>query len=158
LDYYTGIIFEVILRNDRSLGTICAGGRYANLCSMFSKQQFSGVGVAFGFERLVEALEARGQLAEARLATQVLVVNFGGELAGSALSIARKLRQAGVSTEFYFDEAKLPKQFKYADKKGIPWVVICGEDEVKKGTVVLKDMRTGEQEELKQEQLVERMQ
>lgn len=157
LDYYTGIIFEVILQNDRSLGTICAGGRYANLCSMFSKQQFSGVGVAFGFERLVEALEAREQLADARLATQVLVVNFGGELTGSAMSIAQKLRQAGVSTEFYFDEAKLPKQFKYADKKGIPWVLICGEDEVKKGTVILKNMRTGEQDELKLEQAVERV-
>lgn len=157
LDYYTGLIFEVVLKDDRGLGTICAGGRYANLCSMFSREEFSGIGLAFGFERLVEALETRGQLENIKLQTQVLVVNFGEELATASLELAQKLRSANIATELYFDEAKLAKQFKYADKKGIPWVIICGEEETKKGVLLLKNMVTGEQNELLMERAIERI-
>ena len=154
LDYYTGIIFEVVLLEDRSLGTICAGGRYANLCGMFCNDQFSGVGVAFGFERLVEALQSRELLTGIGLASQVLIVNFGSKLDSANLQLATTLRAAGINTEYYFEDAKLAKQFKYADKKQIPYVAVQGEGEQKRGVVVLKNMQTGEQQELNTEQLV----
>lgn len=149
LDYYTGFICEVLLADDRALGATCSGGRYDDLCGLFCKQNFSGVGVAFGFDRLMVALTDRGLLENINAAPQVLVVNFGLETVVENIKLAKTLRNAGINTDFYFEEDKLAKQFKYADKKGIPYVVVQGADEIKKGVVMLKNMQNGDQKELK---------
>jgi len=145
LDYYTGLIFEVVLTNSSDLGTVCAGGRYDNLCSMFCKEEFSGTGVAFGFERMMEALLERKMLDDVPLNAQVLVVQFGKATVIDNLKLVTQLRQAGLATELSFEDSKLGKQFKYADKKNIPFVLVQGSEELDNGVVVLKDMKTGDQ-------------
>jgi len=145
LDYYTGLIFEVVLTNNSDLGTVCAGGRYDNLCSMFCKEEFSGTGVAFGFERMMEALLERKMLDDVPLNAQVLVVQFGKATVIDNLKLVTQLRQAGLATELSFEDSKLGKQFKYADKKNIPFVLVQGSEELDNGVVVLKDMKTGDQ-------------
>lgn len=148
LDYYTGIVLEVVLEEARDLGSVCAGGRYDNLCGMFCKEQFSGVGIAFGFARISTAMLDRGMLDNVHAAADVLVVQFSEETREANLALASQLRAAGLNTEFYLDSAKLAKQFKFANKKLIPFVVTQGESELEKDVVILKDMTSGEQSEV----------
>ncbi|KKU78436.1 MAG: Histidine-tRNA ligase [Candidatus Peregrinibacteria bacterium GW2011_GWA2_47_7] len=154
LDYYTGIIFEVYIP-DVAIGAVCAGGRYADLCSLFCEKKFSGVGVAFGFDRIVLAMEELKLLAEVRLNSQVMMTNFDGGERKKMLELATRLQSAGINTEIYFETAKLGKQFKYADKKEIPFVVICGPEEIARQEVTIKVMKTGKQKTIPQSQLVE---
>ena len=153
LDYYTGLIFEVVGK-ETGMGTLCAGGRYDDLCSLFVDQQFSGMGVAFGFERMMMVLEEKGFMKDVGLNSQVLVANFGNEVVKNALTIMDELTRAGINAELYFDSAKLEKQFKYADKKKIPFVVMCGSDEAARGEVKVKIMISGKQKAIPQNQLV----
>jgi len=149
LDYYTGMILEVIY-GDASLGSMTAGGRYDNLCGSFCKQRFSGMGAALGFERIIIIMEEEGLLNEVATSAQVLVGIFDDSEKTSlyALNIYDKLHDLGVSSEIYFGAAKLKKQFKYADRKNIPYVILAGPDEMNSKKVMLKNMKTGEQEEL----------
>ena len=163
LDYYTGIIFEVVSQ-DSELGTICAGGRYDNLTGMFevnapksADPELSGMGVAFGFERIMLLLEEKGLLKNMRPAPEVLVTIFDETMVGDSLEIYKALAAAGVNTEIYFEPVKLDKQLKYADKKGIAYVVVCGPKERDNYELVLKDMQTGKQETLSLEDLVARL-
>ena len=144
LDYYTGISFEVY-SDEAPFGALCAGGRYDDLCSMFCDQDFSGVGVAFGFARIMLGLEEMGKLDDIRLSSEVLVTIFDDKSISDSLSIYSDLTDAGINSEVYFEPSKLVKQFKYANKKGIPFVVIMGPDEKAKGAVMVKNMATGKQ-------------
>jgi histidyl-tRNA synthetase len=151
LDYYTGLVFEVVSK-DSDLGTLCAGGRYDNLAGMFqvnapnsANPELSGMGVAFGFERIMLLLEEKGLLQNVGLPSSVLVTFFDEFMLQDSLKIYRDLIDAGVSAEIYPDAAKLDKQLKYADKKGIPYVVICGPEEKKKKKALLKDMASAKQ-------------
>jgi histidyl-tRNA synthetase len=162
LDYYTGIIFEVV-SSDSDFGTICAGGRYDNLTGTFevnapksADPELSGMGVAFGFERIMLLLEETGKLKDAAVGSQVLVTIFDEESTEDALGVYKHLIDAGVSSEIYFEPAKLDKQLKFADKKNVPYVVIRGPEERKKNEVVLKIMATGKQETLSLKELVAR--
>jgi len=152
LDYYTGIIFEVVIPGIQ-LGSVCGGGRYDDLCSTFCKQKYSGVGVAFGFDRMLVAMEELNLLKEIDLNSQVLVTYFNNDTLENSIQILRDIQKSGVSAEMYFESSKLQKQFKYADKKGIPFVVVCGPDDVEKGEVVVKIMKTGKQKMLPQNQI-----
>lgn len=152
LDYYTGIIYELVdLENE--FGALCGGGRYDNLCGLFCKESFSGVGVAFGFERIMMVLEERGDFENVRLNSQVLVALFDNSLAGEALKIYDELLAAGISSEIYFEATKVAKQFKYADKKNIPFVVIAGPDEIAKEEVTVKYLKVGKQKTIPRKQL-----
>lgn len=153
LDYYTGLVFEVVGK-ETGIGTLCAGGRYDNLCSLFSNQAFSGVGVAFGFERIMMVLEEKDLFKNAGGSTKVLVANFGEELIEDMIKMVNELINAGINSEIYFESAKLDKQLKYADKKRIPFVVMCGSDEAAKGEVKIKIMATGKQKSIPQNQSV----
>lgn len=148
LDYYTGIIFETIIP-DTGLGSVVGGGRYANLCGSFSKQEFSGVGIALGFDRIVDALEILGLFKNITINVEVLVTQFDDALENETLKIAEVLRKAGINTEMYFEPVKLEKQLKYADKKGIPNVLIFGPEEKAKNICQVKNMETGVKTELK---------
>jgi len=152
LDYYTGIIYEVVSK-DCGFGTICAGGRYDDLCGLFCDEDFSGVGVAFGFERVMLLLEELGAFDEIQLNSKVLVTLFDEESISDSLSIYSDLIEAGINTEIYFEPVKLGKQIKYADKKRIPFVVIRGSEERDKDEVAIKFMTSGKQKVIPRSQL-----
>lgn len=143
LDYYTGIIFEGVLKGI-NIGSVCGGGRYDDLCGLFTNKRFSGTGVAFGFDRLVLAMEEGGLLKEVGLNSQILLTNFE-ESESQSLELLAELQESGMKTEIYFEPEKLGKQLKFADKKRIPFVVIYGGQEVEQEIVVIRMMTTGKQ-------------
>lgn len=157
LDYYTGLIFEVVVR-DQDLGSVCGGGRYDNLCGLFSKAAFSGVGVAFGFERIMLALEQLNKLPQINTSSQVLVTVFDAASVPTALRIYRTLLDAEIASEVYLQPVPLGKQFKFADQKKIPFVVVCGPDEQAQGTVSVRVMASGKQKVIPLQQLVQYVQ
>lgn len=152
LDYYTGLTFEVISL-DEDFGSICGGGRYDNLCSMFCNQDFSGVGVAFGFERIMLLLE-KMDLSKSITSSEVLVTLFDESSVEDALGIYSMLVDADIPSEIYFEPEKLAKQFKYADKKNINFVIIRGPDEKEKNELTIKRMDNGKQKVVPLGQLV----
>jgi histidyl-tRNA synthetase len=152
LDYYTGVIYEVILP-EVDIGTVCGGGRYDDLCGLFCEKKFSGVGVAFGLDRIATAMGDLGLLKNISLGAEVLVANFDKTGFTNTARILNQLQASGISAEIYFEPGKLDKQFRYANKKQIPFVVICGPDEIGQGTVTIKNMKTGKQKTIPQSQL-----
>jgi len=146
LDYYTGPIYESVLPAHPHIGSLTGGGRYDELIGLYSGVDVPATGTTIGLDRIFAAMDQLGLLDRARSSTRVLVVNFGGAEQAAALALAGKLRAAGVATEVYPDPDKLKKQFAYADKKGIAFVAIVGEQEAAAGQVSLKNMATGEQE------------
>jgi histidyl-tRNA synthetase len=148
LDYYTGLIVEATIPNT-GLGSVAAGGRYANLCGTFSKQKFSGVGIALGFDRIVDALEILDLFKETKLNSDVLVTIFNSEMLDSAFALAEKIRQTGLNTELYFQADDMAKQFKYAQKKNTPFVLRQGPNELAENSAVLIDMKTEERTSFK---------
>lgn len=153
LDYYTGIIFEVI-GDDINLGSLCGGGRYDDLCGLFCKEKFSGVGVSFGFERIMTVLENLGKLKDVQLNSNVLVTLFDNQSYEDALGVYNLLIDAGIRSEIYFQPDKLQKQLKYADKKRIPFVVLRGPEEIKNQTVSVKALQIGKQKAIPLTQLI----
>lgn len=151
LDYYTSTIFE-LKTSSYSAGSLAGGGRYDNLIGQFTGKPEPAVGIAFGFDRLLEAM----QFTTAATTTQVLVTVFSSETLGSSLTITSRLRQSGINTEVGFSE-KLEKQLKYADRKGIPYVIIQGPEEMAKRLVKLKNMSSQKQEELTVDQVVTKL-
>jgi histidyl-tRNA synthetase len=153
LDYYTGMVMETFVEGSE-IGSICSGGRYDNLLGMFSKEVLSGIGFGLGFDRVVDVMEEQGLLDNVDVVAEYLVTVFDDSLRLKAMKVAEALRDRGGSVEVYMgDNLKLGKQFKYAERRGIGKVVVLGEDEVgryeKDGTIVVKDMSSGEQEEIK---------
>lgn len=152
LDYYTGITFEVV-SSDSSLGTVCAGGRYDDLCGMFSDQNFSGIGISFGFERIMLLLEELKLIAKSSTNSKALVTIFDDASLEKSIGVYNTLISADIPAEIYLDKAKLSKQLKFADKKGIPFVVIQGPDEEKAGEIIVRKMKNGNQKKIPKSQL-----
>lgn len=155
LDYYTGLIFESRVPEYPS-GSLGGGGRYDNLINQLSGYQMPAVGFAVGFDRTVEVADELGLLPAESLGSQVLVTVFEEQYAAQSLLVANKLRSAGIKTEVYPAVDKLGKQFKLADQKKIPYVVIIGETEIAENTVALKNMKTGDQVSCTIEELIEK--
>ncbi len=156
LDYYTGMIFEVTLPN-YTAGSAGGGGRYDKLIEQLGGIDVPAVGIAFGFDRMVEAADALGLLPTEVTGTKVLVTVFDEQYEPNALQAAKTLRENNIATEVYPALDKLGKQFKLADQKGIPFVIIIGEDEAKENTVTLKNMKTGEQQRYDIKEVIERI-
>lgn len=152
LDYYTGITYEVASK-DLDFGALCAGGRYDNLCGLFCNENFSGVGVAFGFERIMMGMETLNLLPDIGTNSKVMVTIFDENCVSESFKIYNLLLDAGVNSEIYPEPGNLSKQFKYANKKNIPFVVILGPEEIKEGKVMIKSMITGKQKNIPVEQL-----
>lgn len=152
LDYYTGMIFEVRIPGF-SVGSVAGGGRYDNLINDLCGVQMPAVGMAIGFDRTVEAAQDLGILNETLSGTKVLVTIFDESLANESATIASQLRRSGVSTELYPKFAKLEKQLKYADKKGIPYVLVIGSQEQEAGQVLCKNLQTGDQSVVSRDEL-----
>lgn len=157
LNYYTGTIIEV-KANDVAIGSITGGGRYDNLTGVFGLPGVSGVGISFGADRIYDVLNALNLYpAELATATKVLFVNFGAQEAARSMAIIKQFRAAGISAEIYPDEAKMKKQMTYANAAGIPFVAIIGETELEAGTITLKDMVSGTQEQLTTLQAIDKL-
>ena len=155
LNYYTGAIFEVKAL-DVEIGSITGGGRYDNLTGIFGMPGLSGVGISFGADRIFDVLNQLDLYPkEAVGGTQVLFVNFGEAETDDCLPALAQVRQAGISAEMYPDAVKMKKQMSYANAKGIPFVVMAGETEMKEGVMALKNMLTGEQRMVKVNELVD---
>lgn len=154
LDYYTGIIIEVEI-DGYTAGSVAGGGRYDNLIGMFTNTQIPAVGLAFGFDRILDAMGTLQLFPTDLTTSKVLVTIFSEDTTRNALQTASLLRDNGIATELYIDTtAKMEKQLKYADQKGIPYVIITGPDEMEKNTVILKNMQSREQQEMKIEELI----
>ena len=154
LNYYTGMIVEVMGPEKVKMGSIGGGGRYDELTNSFGVKNMSGIGVSFGFDRLYLVLEELDLFPiNINLNTEVLFVNLGNESVDIALNSINKLRSKGVISEIYPSNIKLSKQLNYANKKKIPFVVIIGDDEIKNKKITLKNMITGEQDQILLSQL-----
>jgi histidyl-tRNA synthetase len=153
LNYYTGTIFEV-KSAEVSIGSICGGGRYDDLTGIFGLPGVSGVGISFGADRIYDVLEQTGGFPPALTSvTKVMFVNFGDKEAASCLKMLKSLRQTGISAELYPDNLKMKKQLNYANSRKIPFVALVGETEAGEGSVTVKNMATGTQEKIRQEDL-----
>lgn len=154
LDYYTGTVYETQLDGYPQIGSICSGGRYEDLASHYTKSKLPGVGISIGLTRLFWQLREAGLIAgsdESSVQAMVALMD-DGQLAGS-LDIARRLRAAGINTEVQMEGRKLAKQFQYASRAGIRFVVLAGEDELARGVVTVKDLLREQQFEVKREEL-----
>ncbi len=156
LNYYTGAIIEV-KAIDVEIGSICGGGRYDDLTSIFGMPDVSGVGVSFGADRIYDVmLQLNNFPSEAESNTQIMFVNFGEKETEAILPILSKIRNEGIAAEIYPDTAKMKKQMSFADTNKIPNVAMIGEEELSKGLITLKNMVSGQQEQLRLEDLIHR--
>jgi histidyl-tRNA synthetase len=155
LNYYTGAIFEVASPKGVAMGSIGGGGRYDDLTGIFGLKNMSGVGISFGLDRIALVMEEVGLFPATVLATsKALFLNFGDKEALYAMKAIGKLRQKGIKVELYPDNSKSDKQFKHADRRGIPFAVIVGESEIESEEFGLKNLATGEQQKVDFETLV----
>jgi len=145
LDYYTGTVYETLLDEYPSIGSVCSGGRYDNLATYYTKQQLPGVGISIGLTRLFYQLMEAGIInTQENSLTKVLVIPMEGYM-DESIKLAAALRKENIFTQIYLEETKLGKKFNYADKMGIPFVIVIGEEEKKSGEYTLRDMKSGEQ-------------
>lgn len=158
LDYYTGTIYETILDDYPSIGSVCSGGRYDNLAEYYTNQKLPGVGISIGLTRLFYQLrEANIIKPVASTLTQVLVIPTDNTME-YAIKSASKLREQGIVSEVYLENAKMAKKLTYANKLGIKYVIIVGEEEIAKKQLTFKDMDTGEQQLLTIEEIIDKIQ
>ena len=154
LNYYTGAIFEVAPPKSVAMGSIGGGGRYDDLTGIFGLKNMSGVGISFGLDRIYLVIDELNLFPETVTATsKALFINYGDNEALYAMQAIQKLREAGLKVELYPDNAKVAKQFQHADKRGIPYAIIIGEQEMETNSYSLKNLSNGEQLLLDFEQL-----
>jgi histidyl-tRNA synthetase len=154
LDYYTGTVYETTLNDYPGIGSICSGGRYENLAGQYTKSHLPGVGISIGLTRLYWQLRDAGLISTAQSTVDVLVTQMDAAQLPAYLTLATELRNAGIATEVVLEGSKLGKQFKYADRAGIRFVIVLGEDEIAKGVVTVKDLRREDQFEVARTELV----
>ncbi len=155
LNYYTGAIFEVKAL-DFAIGSICGGGRYDDLTGIFGLPNLSGVGISFGADRIYDVMTGLELFPEeVNCTTRVLFTNLGTAEEAAVLPLLRELRGAGISAEIYPEAGKMKKQMEYANRRGIPYVVIVGSQELEAGAATVKEMRTGEQRQIPFAELVQ---
>jgi len=145
LDYYTGTIYETFLNDHKDIGSVCSGGRYDDLASHYTKSRLPGVGISIGATRLFYQLVEAGLIPDGAAVTDVLIADLDPSLGADYFQLATTLRAAGLNTEIPFEGGKLAKQMKYADRAGIPIVVLMGSDEKAKGVASVKNLRKGDQ-------------
>jgi len=154
LDYYTGPIFEADLIDKPHIGSVAGGGRYDDLVGLFLKESIPAVGVSFGLERIFSIVKSgQGALEDTDSGLDCLMSFFSIEQRAECLRIARDLRNWGLRVEMYYKPDSMKKQFSYADKKRIPYVIVYGPDEHRSGIVAVKTMKTGTQETIPRAQL-----
>jgi histidyl-tRNA synthetase len=157
LNYYTGAIFEV-KAHDVKMGSICGGGRYDDLTGLFGMKGMSGVGISFGADRIYDVLtELELFPKETDLGLTLLFVNFGQQEQEYCMQLVKKVRDAGIDCELYPTAAKMQKQMKYANDRGVQFVALVGDNEMSSNTIQLKNLETGDQIAVSLEELIERL-
>ena len=158
LSYYTGCIFEVKI-NNVAIGSVSGGGRYDNLTASFGdKENLSGVGFSFGVDRIYDAMEELNLFPKnASASSKVLVCHFDDACLRYGLSILASLRKNNIAAQIYPELSKLKKQLDYANKKGIPFAIVIGSDEMNTGMLSVKDMEKGEQTKLSIHEVIEQL-
>ena len=156
LDYYTGTVYETIMTEHPEIGSVCSGGRYDNLAEYYTDKQLPGVGISIGLTRLFYVLSEQDLLSDDFVSApcDALVIPMTEDL-GFAVSAATALRAGGVRTQLYGEKKKFKAKMSYADKLGVPFVALVGEDEISEGVLSVKDMRSGEQIKLSPAQAAE---
>lgn len=159
LDYYTGTVYETILDDYPSIGSVCSGGRYDNLAEYYTEQKLPGVGISIGLTRLFYQLREAGiNLGSGNSSlTQALIIPMSDDAVEYSVMTANRLRGEGIITEVYMEAAKTSKKLAYANKLGIPYVVLIGEEEISNNLLTLKDMRVGEQSKLPLEETIKQI-
>lgn len=153
LDYYTGTVYETTLVDYPGVGSVCSGGRFDNLADKYTNKSFPGVGISIGLTRLFSQLKDAGLVKpENSTSAKVLVVPLVDDFS-VPLEIATLLREKGLSVEIYLEEGKMKKKMAYADKIGVPYVVLVGEDEISSGFFTVKNMSTRKQVSLNKDQI-----
>ncbi len=149
LDYYTGTVYETVMTDHPEIGSVCSGGRYDNLAEYYTDRQLPGVGISIGLTRLFYVLSEQGLLSDEIVTApcDALVIPMTEDLS-AAVSAATELRKAGVRTQIYGEKKKFKAKMSYADRIGVPFVLLLGEDEIAEGLVSLKDMTSGEQQKV----------
>ena len=156
LNYYTGVIIEVAAPEGVNMGSIGGGGRYDDLTGIFGLKGVSGVGISFGLERIYLVMEELGLFPQTLMRDlDVLCLNFGAKEAMAAMKLVRELRDGGVKADLYPDIAKIQKQMKYANNRGVPYVILMGDRELANEEFVVKDMRQGDQKTYSLSQVAE---
>lgn len=153
LDYYTGTVYETTLDDHPQIGSVCSGGRYENLASHYTKSRLPGVGISIGATRLFWQLREAGIVSTAESSVEVMVGLVDDSRLPDSLDIARRLRAAGINAEVQLEAKKLAKQFQYADRAGIRFVILFGDEEAARGVVKVKDLKSQEQFELTREEM-----
>ena len=158
LDYYTGTVYETFMTSHPEIGSICSGGRYDNLSEYYTDKQLPGVGISIGLTRLFYVLEEQGCLNDDMITApaDVLVLPMTEDLS-PAIALATQLRAAGIRTQLYTEQKKFKQKMSYADKLGVPYILLLGEDEITQGKASLKDMRSGEQELMDTGEIIDRV-
>ena len=149
LDYYTGTVYETIMTEHPEIGSVCSGGRYDSLAEYYTDKKLPGVGISIGLTRLFYVLSEQNMLSDEPVSApaDALVIPMTDDI-GPAISAATALRRGGVRTQLYVEKKKFKAKMGYADRLGIPFVVLLGEDEIAEGTVSVKNMKTGVQQRL----------
>ncbi len=155
LDYYTGTIYEATLLDKPEFGSVFGGGRFDKLIGQFIGRDIPAVGASAGVDRLLAAQQELGMTSKRSSTAKILVAMMDDTLRQKTAAVANELRAAGINTELFYDAIGLGKQLKYADKLGIPYVIILGPDEVQAGTVTIKDLAKKEQSSFPRERLAE---
>jgi histidyl-tRNA synthetase len=142
LDYYTGVVFETVLGDLPSIGSVCSGGRYDNLAELYTKQHLPGIGASLGLDRLLAALEQLGLLPKSVSSADVFIPLFDSERINDYFQLASIVRNAGWSAEIYPEAKKLGAQLKYADQRGFQIALVAGSQELDAGQVQIKNLAT----------------
>jgi len=153
LDYYTGTVYETTLDEHPQIGSVCSGGRYEDLASHYTKSKLPGVGISIGATRLFWQLREAGIISTAESSVEVMVGLVDDSRLPDSLDIARRLRAAGINAEVQLEAKKLAKQFQYADRAGIRFVILFGDEEAERDVVKVKDLKSQEQFELTREEM-----
>ncbi|MES2881644.1 MAG: His/Gly/Thr/Pro-type tRNA ligase C-terminal domain-containing protein, partial [Bacteroidota bacterium] len=149
LNYYTGIILEAKAPAQVKMGSIGGGGRYDDLTGLFGVPNIPGVGISFGVDRIYDVMEELNLFpATVEQGTRVLFFNLGEAESKKAYQLLHQLRKNGIASEIFHEQAKFDKQFKYAEKKNIPYIIIIGSKELGEGICTIKNLNSGQQEQI----------
>lgn len=157
LDYYTGTVYETFLDDHKEIGSVCSGGRYDDLASIYTKQKLPGVGISIGLTRLFFQLRDANIIeAEEISLTKILIIPMEGFL-DEGVKLSNSLRKMQINTSVYLEKGKMGKKFNYADRLNIPFAIVIGEEEVKEESYSLRNMKTGDQEKLSSAEIANRL-
>lgn len=155
LDYYTGTVYETFLDDYPSIGSVCSGGRYDDLASYYTKQKLPGVGISIGLTRLFYQLMEANIIEDTENSlTKALIIPMEGYM-DNGIKAANDLRTAGIYSQVYLESGKIGKKFNYADKLNIPYVIVIGEEEANNNVYSFRNMKTGEQQNVSMEKLIQ---